>query len=289
MASFWGRSSTTGSEGRRSSSPSVSLSLRGRRKSSCAEPARPPLEAALWPHVWAIRQRRLLDWSAGLDEAAERAEVKRMARLPVDVRDDLFLGDAACARDIARLRGLGVTHVLNAAGAAAGAPPEAYAAAGIEALVLEARDDDRYPMLATHLAAARAFLAGGRSPGRRVLVHCVQGLNRSAVLVAAELMLTERLPLLDAVRHCRARRGNDCLSNRFFQEQLARLADAEGLLGPGPGAPGCRVAERAPDQPPPDYESVRASQRASARRSARRPAKASFLRRTLDRLRGKGS
>ena len=183
MSSFF-RSSTSGaSDGRRSS---LSASLRGRpRKSSCAEPARPPLEPQLWPYVWALRNRRLLDWSAGLDDAAERAEVKRLARLPVDVRDDLFLGDAACARDGGRLRALGVTHVLNAAGAAAAAPAALYAAAGIETLVLEARDDDRYPMLETHLAAARAFLAAGRGPGKRVLVHCVQGLNRSAGLVAA--------------------------------------------------------------------------------------------------------
>lgn len=250
----------------RSSSSSLSLSLRGRRRRSSAPDQRPPLEPALYPYVWAMRSRRHLDAFAGLDEGAERDAVKRMARLPVDVREDLFLGDALAARDVPRLLELGITHVLNAAGAAAAPDAGAYAAAGVTGLSLEARDDSTYPMLDAHLEAAREFIAAGRAPGCKILVHCVQGLNRSGVLVAAEILLSERLPLLDVVGRVRARRGNDCLSNKYFQEQLARLAATEGLLGPAPGDPGCRVVEAAPDPPPPGADDARgASARASTR------------------------
>ena len=64
---------------------------------------RPPVTQTLWPYVWALRSRNHLDWANGMDEAAQCEEVKRMAKLPVDIADNLYLGDAVCAGDVARL------------------------------------------------------------------------------------------------------------------------------------------------------------------------------------------
>ena len=57
------------------------------------------------------------------------------------------------------------------------------------------------------------------------------------VLAAAAYMVAERVPVLDAVRRCRAVRGGACLGNRGFQQALVRLAAAEGLLGTMPAPP----------------------------------------------------
>ncbi|EGB11007.1 hypothetical protein AURANDRAFT_62234 [Aureococcus anophagefferens] len=245
MTSFASQRSSKGSFSFRS------LRTRPKRASSANAGDDDEPSDADYPYVWALRKTSVLDWEKDVPDAdARRAEVKRMFALPVDVvPGEVYLGDAVCARDVARLQSLHITHVLNAAGAAAAAPAAAYAAAGIETLVLEARDEPGYPMLANHLDAARAFLAKARRGGGAVLVHCVQGLNRSGVLVAADLMLEERRSVLDAVRHCRARRGNECVSNKTFQRDLVDLARREDLLGPPPGAPGGAVAQEAPPRP----------------------------------------
>ena len=202
------------------------------------------------PFVWALRKPAVLDWAKGLSDEAQREHVKRMFKLPVDVvPGEVYLGDAVCARDVARLSALGITHVLNAAGAAAAAPRAAYEAAGIETLVIEAKDEPGYPMLVEHLDESRAFVARAKAGGGAVLVHCVQGLNRSGVLVAAEVMLSQRRTVLDAVKHVRARRGNDAVSNKTFQRDLVDLARREDLLGAPPGEPDSVVAESPPPRP----------------------------------------
>lgn len=59
-------------------------------------------------------------------------------------------------------------------------------------------------------------------------MHCVAGINRSGVLVAAARMLDERTSVLATVKHCRAQRGSTFLWNESFQEQLVALARREG-------------------------------------------------------------
>ena len=63
----------------------------------------------------------------------------------------------------------------------------------------------------------------------------------------AELMLTEGLTVLDAVRRGKEARGV-ILTNHSFQQQLVRLARGKGLLGPQPsGLPAMRA--RKPRRP----------------------------------------
>jgi protein-tyrosine phosphatase len=76
-----------------------------------------------------------------------------------------------------------------------------------------------------------------------VLVHCSQGINRSGVIVAAYLMLHERLPVLQVVQLCASKR-HAFLWNDSFQEQLIELAWHHSLLGaPQQRTPTQRVAD----------------------------------------------
>eukprot|EP00928_Gymnodinium_smaydae_P097369 TRINITY_DN880_c0_g9_i1.p1 TRINITY_DN880_c0_g9~~TRINITY_DN880_c0_g9_i1.p1 ORF type:complete len:438 (+),score=67.11 TRINITY_DN880_c0_g9_i1:143-1456(+) len=89
-------------------------------------------------------------------------------------------------------------------------------------LGIAARDADGYPM-STHFAEVITFLEGCRRAGRRVLVHCVMGINRSAAAVVAFLCTSQgeagRLQLLEAIDLVSRRRGH-VLSNSSFVHQL---------------------------------------------------------------------
>lgn len=107
-------------------------------------------------------------------------------------------------------------------------------------LGVAARDEDGYP-LDTHYAEMSAFLQRCRADGRKVLVHCIMGINRSAAAVVAFLCLGLGKPLEDAIDLVARRRG-PVLSNVTFLGQLVRH------FGPGAvgGAGALRAAPAAP-------------------------------------------
>ena len=88
-------------------------------------------------------------------------------------------------------------------------------------------------MLPMHQAAASAFIREVAASGGRCLIHCWAGVNRSGVLACAELLLAERLPVLEVVARAKRARGT-ILWNESFQLQLVVLAEEHGLLGPRP-------------------------------------------------------
>eukprot|EP00287_Rhodomonas_sp_CCMP768_P005329 CAMPEP_0196718644 /NCGR_PEP_ID=MMETSP1091-20130531/1801_1 /TAXON_ID=302021 /ORGANISM="Rhodomonas sp., Strain CCMP768" /LENGTH=257 /DNA_ID=CAMNT_0042059361 /DNA_START=28 /DNA_END=801 /DNA_ORIENTATION=+ len=170
--------------------------------------------------------------------------------LPVQVCDRVYVSDCRAIRDVERLKELGITHVLNVGGReAAKVDPSKYAEVGIAYHMIEAEDEEDYPILQSHLTEAREFIASARQAGGSCVVHCVGGINRSCCIVTAEKMLTERVTLLEAVAHCHRQRGHEYLWNSSFQKQLVTLARHEGLLGPKPGDPGSVVTKPSPPYP----------------------------------------
>lgn len=142
----------------------------------------------------------------------------------------LYLGDAASARDVEGLLSRGIEAVLNC-----GAPAVDYPPGSLRHLELSCEDAEDYPLLAKHLDRGLAFLEQCEAEARGgggLLVHCVMGLNRSASLLVAFLMLRRGLPLLQAVGQvweCRGR--SPLLTNRSFRRQLVQLAHLTGHLG----------------------------------------------------------
>lgn len=174
---------------------------------------------------WILGIRKILAPSGG-----------RTIDLPVEVLPHLMLGDKKSASDVEVLKLFEITHVCNAAGRAGRQPQsvlDAYVAAGIKLLHLEAEDEEGYPMLSKHLPAASNFMKCCKASGGRCLVHCQAGINRSGLLAASELMLDQQLPVLVAVARLKEVRGR-VLWNESFQEQLVALARSHGLLGDAP-------------------------------------------------------
>jgi hypothetical protein len=144
----------------------------------------------------------------------------------VDGEKGLYLGDEFSARDFPSLERLGIDAVINC-----GAPVVDYPT-HFQHLELGCEDTDGYPLLARHLDQCLSFLERCEAERRTVLVHCVMGLNRSASVMAAFLMLSRQLPLLCAVQKVWDCRGRlPILTNGSFRRQLVQLAHLTGNLG----------------------------------------------------------
>jgi len=198
----------------------------------------PPLNDR--PYLWAIRDVEQLEWKTSKSAFDINRIAKAQTQLPVPIglpATGLFLGDAQCARNIPRLRELGITAIVNVAGPASQNfdLDREYLSHGINVLRLKAEDEEGYPILALHLETVQNQLQtwrnGSESKQRNVLIHCTAGINRSGVLVAALLMGLEHKNVLETVKHIRERRGNCFLWNKSFQEQLVAHARQLGLLG----------------------------------------------------------
>jgi hypothetical protein len=100
----------------------------------------------------------------------------------------------------------------------------------IQRFYLKGVDDEHYDMLGLHREECRNFLQEAKESGKKILLHCLGGHNRSALIVAAAMIVLERTPVLDVVRHIKSKRGI-ILTNLSFQRQVCELAAEEGLLG----------------------------------------------------------
>ena len=149
---------------------------------------------------------------------------------PAEVAPGLFLGNMAHAQNVKLLQSLGISGVVNCAfdadtGLLTGPDfyPSRFAFLGFPAL-----DAEDYPILEAHLPALLAFM-GEHGRGRRVLIHCMAGMNRSAALLAALLLHQKRMYVEDVVAVLAQKRGS-VLSNTGFVRQLAKLAFELDLL-----------------------------------------------------------
>ena len=95
--------------------------------------------------------------------------------------------------------------------------------------VVAASDSMGFDMIGHALPAAMHFARPFFRSRAPLLVHCCGGLNRSAFIVAALLVLLEDMPLTDALRAIAASRGR-VLTNRSFRAQLLDIAARTGRV-----------------------------------------------------------
>ncbi|XP_078700373.1 dual specificity protein phosphatase 3-like isoform X5 [Branchiostoma floridae x Branchiostoma belcheri] len=134
--------------------------------------------------------------------------------------EDLPQPARSIAQDVAKLKSLGVTHVLNAAHGAIDVSKE-YEKVGIEYLGVPADDVPTYN-LKQHFEPAAAFINTAVKKGK-VLVHCHVGYSRSPTLVAAYLMLYQELTAQESITLIRGKRFIG--PNDGFLRQLCEFND----------------------------------------------------------------
>jgi atypical dual specificity phosphatase len=136
----------------------------------------------------------------------------------------LFVGDITAAESAPVLAAYRITHVLSAMRGAVHVPAE---------LALRQMhvplDDLPFSELAEYLPETTAFIRDAlrADPAARVLVHCVQGVSRSASVAAAYLIARYGWTASQAVQYIKSKRAVDpnlgFLSQLQEYEKIARL------------------------------------------------------------------
>lgn len=141
----------------------------------------------------------------------------------------LYLGSQRHASDLGWLAKNGIGEVLNV-GHVPGRPSWALTGHGDAPepsksplplyTELHAFDDPAYPILDNHLRHVTGVLSKAAVAGRRVLINCHQGINRSAALAAAYLASATGSPVVEVISILKSRRP--VLSNTGFLAQLLK-------------------------------------------------------------------
>ncbi|XP_036129660.1 inactive dual specificity phosphatase 27 [Molossus molossus] len=160
-----------------------------------------------------------------------------------EVWPNVFIAEKSVAVNKGRLKRLGITHILNAAhGTGVYTGPDFYTGLSIQYLGVEV-DDFPDVDISQHFRKAAEFLDEALLTCRgKVLVSSEMGVSRSAVLVAAYLMIFHHMPVLQALMTVRKRRA--IAPNDGFLRQLRELNEKlmgerdedEGWEGGAPGA-----------------------------------------------------
>lgn len=110
----------------------------------------------------------------------------------------MFLGDDRQATDPRVLRGLGITHVLDATGVESSRG--VVRSLGLSYLHFDVEDSEMQD-IAQHFPEAIAFISSAKSGGGRTLVHCRAGISRSTSFVLAYMLHSRECPSLKAALH----------------------------------------------------------------------------------------
>ncbi|KAI0677036.1 phosphatases II [Trametes maxima] len=127
----------------------------------------------------------------------------------------LYLGTIDAAISPRTLADRRITHIVSVGSEPI---PADNPASGIRHLRIRVEDVD-YADLLIHMPSACRFIQEALNAGGVVLVHCVQGLSRSATVVAAYLMYSRRIEASEAMEIVRRAREQVWIIPGF-QEQL---------------------------------------------------------------------
>ena len=152
------------------------------------------------------------------------------------VADNLFVSSEVVARKRDLLLEHGITHIVNTIGSTCpNAFPETFTYHTIQ--LLDSPKEDILPILYDVIA----FIDGARNQGGNVLVHCSQGVSRSATLAIAYLMwhqntsYEETLALVKAARAiANPNIGFTCQLLQWYRRRAQPLAPR---VGPRPLSP----------------------------------------------------
>ncbi|KAM9820254.1 serine/threonine/tyrosine-interacting-like protein 2 [Neosynchiropus ocellatus] len=156
----------------------------------------------------------------------QRALVQDRLEAPVNPVDEvwpnIFIAEKAVAVNKARLKRMGITHILNAAhGTGVYTGESFYAGMNITYLGIEV-DDFPDVDISIHFRSTAEFLDEALLTHKgKVLVVSMMGSSRSAILVASYLMIFQHMSILEALTAIRKKRAIN--PNEGFLKQLREL------------------------------------------------------------------
>lgn len=139
---------------------------------------------------------------------------------PTEVIPRLYVSDLAAVENPAVLAHLGITHVVSAMHGHVAFPPTPISLSRLQIPL----SDSPFAELAEHLPGATAFISDAlQDPRARVLVHCVQGISRSASIVCAYLIRAYGWTPAQAIQYLKSKRPS-AEPNPGFVSQLGEFA-----------------------------------------------------------------
>uniref|UniRef100_A0A8D0AZ57 Dual specificity phosphatase 27 n=2 Tax=Sander lucioperca TaxID=283035 RepID=A0A8D0AZ57_SANLU len=142
---------------------------------------------------------------------------------PVDeVWPNIFIAEKSVAVNKARLKRMGITHILNAAhGTGVYTSETFYAGMNIQYMGIEV-DDFPDADISVHFRPTAEFLDDALLTHKgKVLVVSMMGVSRAAVLVASYLMIFQHMTIMEALTSMRKKRAIN--PNEGFLKQLRNL------------------------------------------------------------------
>ncbi|XP_030607178.1 serine/threonine/tyrosine-interacting-like protein 2 isoform X2 [Archocentrus centrarchus] len=142
---------------------------------------------------------------------------------PVDeVWPNIFIAEKSVAVNKARLKRMGITHILNTAhGTGVYTNESFYASMNIKYMGIEV-DDFPDADISPHFRATAEFLDDALLTHKgKVLVVSMMGISRSAILVASYLMIFHNMTIMEALTSIRKKRAIN--PNEGFLKQLREL------------------------------------------------------------------
>ena len=147
-----------------------------------------------------------------------------------EVYPDILVGEASIAKNKDRLGRIGVTHVLNTAEGRTGFHVQtgpAFYGDQLEYFGIEATDADNFS-LRPLFDQCSDFIEAALAKQGKILVHCRQGVSRSATIVLAFLMARRGMPLKEALKTVHDER-NVCPNDGFLNQLIEYEAELQAL------------------------------------------------------------
>ncbi|KTG46117.1 hypothetical protein cypCar_00036290, partial [Cyprinus carpio] len=120
---------------------------------------------------------------------------------------NVFIGNEETAKDRAKLKEMGITHILNATASEEdlhgkiSSREEYYRGMNITYYNVPAVDEVWFDISEYLFPAAEFIHKAISNPENKVLVHCIHGVSRSSTLVLAYLMIHHNMMVEDAIDH----------------------------------------------------------------------------------------
>ncbi|KAF7207158.1 serine/threonine/tyrosine-interacting-like protein 2 [Nothobranchius furzeri] len=156
----------------------------------------------------------------------QRAMVQDRLEAPINPVDEvwlnIFIAEKSVAVNKARLKRMGITHILNTAhGTGVYTSESFYASMNIRYMGIEL-DDFPDADISQHFRPTAEFLDDALLTHKgKVLVVSMMGISRSAILVASYLMIFQNMTIMEALTSIRKKRAIN--PNEGFLKQLREL------------------------------------------------------------------
>ncbi|EAU90608.1 hypothetical protein CC1G_00992 [Coprinopsis cinerea okayama7 len=165
------------------------------------------------------------NWRAAINRVTNQpaSGKPRTTRCAHQIRERLYLSDYWTAKDAEEIGKLGITHIVSVIDRPPTQLPESIPQSNrLQVSIKDYSDAD----ILVHLEETTNFIARvlAENDTNKVLVHCLQGISRSATVVCAYLIATEGMQSHEAIEHVQSIRNVVC-PNLGFRLQLLQYAD----------------------------------------------------------------